>query len=95
MLRFVIFKFNQEREPLKFGQRMENIIYLNKKKIFPHPCSDQNALISFFNDDVLKPPSSKFHMLITWGHGAGLGYFSSIPMPVQKQKTTLLEGRGK
>lgn len=36
--------------------------------------ADEKLLKDFFNNWVLKE-QSRYHMLITWGHGAGLGYF--------------------
>ncbi len=95
-LRFVIFQFNQkdqEAEILEKDGKDKKLCpkYLKKEKV---SLFDTERLTKFFNDDVLlddKP--SDYHMLITWGHGAGLGYFYFDPQTGSKTKNNIIGGR--
>lgn len=79
-LRITLFAFAVNKDPEKPGKA----IVTNFTKEHPAGQSrepitcdlyDENTLKKFFTDEVVGVPSDH-HALITWGHGAGLGYFT-------------------
>ncbi len=64
-LRYVIFRYDQDNRNITFWEAN------TKQELQPQI---KNVLAEFFAGEILSVPSD-YHMLITWGHGAGLGFF--------------------
>lgn len=80
-LKYIIFKYESENDNkssayliLKTGPKINELqpFFENKNLDF----YDTKTLTNFFQEYVLPISLSDKHILITWGHGAGLGFFS-------------------
>jgi hypothetical protein len=68
--------FNDEQQSYQFGI----IDGPEEKDIY-----QKDTLIDFLKSHVINPnPANNHYMVITWGHGAGLGFFSQLTKEVNK-----------